>query len=134
MIELISVSGCPRMKNVKHLAKEMGISLVEKNLFKLLLDADKKKNAACLLDITNFYGVSLQTLQQNPSMISRPLLRIRKDLSTNQQAFLEALMEKQFYPDCPKQCLKRAVCPASHRSIDIVGQKEKKLSEIDKKT
>ena len=121
MIELISVSGCPRMKSVKQLAKEMGISLVEKNLFKLLLDSNKKKNAACLVEIANFYGVSVEALQQNPSLISRPLLRITKELTPSQQAFVEALEQKKLYPNCPKQCLKRGVCPASQKPIDIIG-------------
>ncbi len=133
MIELISISGCPRMKSVKQLAKEMGISLTEKNLFKLLLDSNKKKNAICLLEIANFYGVSLEELQQNPSGISRPLLRITKELTPNQQMFLETLPQKLFYPSCPKQCLKRTVCPARQKSIDIIGYNPKKLSEIGKK-
>ncbi|MBD5424394.1 MAG: hypothetical protein HDR44_04665 [Allobaculum sp.] len=133
MIELISVSGCPRMKSVKQLAKEMGISLTEKNLFKLLLDSNKKKNMTCLLEIAHFYGVSIEALQQNPSLVSRPLLRITKELTPNQQLFLENLVQKNFYPNCPKQCLKRSVCPASQKPIDIIGYDSKKLSEIGKK-
>lgn len=133
MIELISISGCPRMKSVKQLAKEIGISLTEKNLFKLLLDSNKKKNAACLLEIANFYGVSVEALQQNPSLISRPLLRTTKELTPNQQLFLEALVQKNFYPNCPKQCLKRSVCPAHQKPIDIIGYDPQKLSEIGEK-
>lgn len=133
MIELISISGCPRMKSVKQLAKEIGISLTEKNLFKLLLDSNKKKNAACLLEIANFYGVSVEALQQNPSLISRPLLRTTKELTPNQQLFLEALVQKNFYPNCPKQCLKRSVCPAHQKPINIIGYDPQKLSEIGEK-
>lgn len=130
MIELISVPGCGRIKSVKQLAKEYETSLIEKNLFKLLLDSNQKKNKACLQDIASFYNVSLETLKQNPSLVSRPFVRVSQTLSQNQRKFLEALRQRPFYPSCSKQCLKRSVCPAHQRSIEILDKSEENEEEI----
>lgn len=130
MIELISIPGCARVKSVKQLAKEYETPLIEKNLFKLLLDAKQTKHKACLQDITDFYSVSLETLKQNPSLISRPFLRVTQTLSKNQKEFLEALLQRPFYSNCSKHCLKRSVCPAHHRAIEIVDKSERNEEEI----
>lgn len=100
-MQILTMPGCPRARNVKQLLKEYGIPAAERGLYQVLCDAQKYR--PLIEEMAAHYGCTPQELIESPSRISRPFLVVSPAEQSSRQDFFQALKERDFYPNYRNQ-------------------------------
>lgn len=127
MIQIFTVPGCPSCRKVKNALKEKEIEYQEHHLFSLLLDQKsltKIWNGS--IDFKNWRTQYNQEdwslsqiftyLQNNPSILPRPILLIEENLSYKEK--IEGILDNK-NSFCPSSCLQYSFCKQVRHGKDF---------------